>query len=110
MAEYKATKRSVMDNYNKVIEVGYCGLQNLLRRESRSAYTTGTYGWNADVYDFGDVAIVTGYRPFGNVRPDYEVCNKYDTEAMNVIMGNGYDTTKEKLDNLIKKFIEEVTS
>ena len=58
---------------NKIICVPYCGLQNLLNYESPVAYTARREGWAADIYDMGGgVAIVTGYTPFGNIRPYYE--------------------------------------
>ena len=72
--KYKATKREIMGRYDKIIKIGYCDLSNALDIAGKSpeAYTCGVYGWNADVYDMGNgVAIVTGYNPFGNIKPDY---------------------------------------
>lgn len=60
----RVTRKFVIENY-KVLKVGYCALQGLLRYYAPRYYTAGVYGWNADVYVFGDVAICTGYRPFG---------------------------------------------
>ena len=59
--KFRTTKRDIMGAYNKVISVGYRGLQNLLRYESPVAYTAGTYGWNSDIYEISQtVAISTG--------------------------------------------------
>ena len=44
---------------------GYCSVQHILSDDNPQFYTTGTYGWNADIYDFGSFQAVTGYRPFG---------------------------------------------
>lgn len=44
---------------------GYCSVQHILSDDNPQFYTTGIYGWNADIYDFGSFQIVTGYRPFG---------------------------------------------
>lgn len=64
----KTTKKAVEANFIKIIRVGYCDLQTLLGSARRHGYTSGVYGWNADIYDVGGgVAIVTGYRPFGKV-------------------------------------------
>lgn len=60
--KFKSTKRDIMANYGNIIKVDYCDLQNLLKYESPIAYTAGVYGWNADIYDFGGIAICTGYR------------------------------------------------
>ena len=60
----KTTKKDVMDSYNDIISIGYCDAQFLLRGVDPIAYTVGTYGWNADIYNVNGVAIVTGYRPF----------------------------------------------
>lgn len=68
--KYKATRKAVMNGYAHVIYTGYCGLTETLSNIAPVAYTTGVNGWNADVYDFGAYAIVTGYRPFGDIRLD----------------------------------------
>lgn len=69
----KALKKDIMARYT-CVSIGYCGAQFALRGGRRTAHTEGVYGWNADVYacPFGnmpDLAIVTGYRPFG-VKPN----------------------------------------
>ena len=107
--KYKTTKKAVMDGYSKVICLGYCSIQNLLWHKSPVAYTCGTYGWNADIYDFGNIAICTGYRPFGNVRPDYGIVEKYEAMASDARHYMDYDDAKMKLDNLFRDFITEVT-
>lgn len=76
--KYKTTKKATQNNYNKVIKAFYAELHYLLKFTEPVAYTSGVYGWNADIYDFGNTAIVTGYRPFGNVLPDYDVAEKYN--------------------------------
>lgn len=106
--KFKTTKRDIMANYDKVIKVGYCDLQNLLKYESPTAYTSGVYGWNADIYDFGGITICTGYRPFGNIRPDWEIMDKYEKEAENIYKVYQYEDRIDTLKDLQKKFIEEV--
>ena len=109
--KYRTTKKAINEGYNNRICVGYCNLQHLLNYESPVAYTANSSGWGADIYDFGNVAIITGYAPFGNIRPGYEVCNKYENEAQKIRYDYsiGYEEQKEKLNNLIKEFIKEVT-
>ena len=57
-----------MNAYRNVIKVGYCDMQDALKGREPNFYTAGVYGWNSDVYVLDrDTAIVTGYRPFGNI-------------------------------------------
>ena len=99
--KYQTTKKAIMEHYPRVISVGYCNLQTLLAYQTPVAYTCGTYGWNADVYDFGAGAvIVTGYRPFGNFKAGYDLCRKYETLA------DG--KTNAEREALIAEFIAEV--
>ena len=106
--KYKATKKEVMGGYVKVIRIGYCNLQYLLRGEDPVAYTSGGDGWNADIYDFKSVAIVTGYRPFGNVEVAYDIQEKYDKLAEKVVhSGMEWSEQKKELDNLVNQFIKE---
>lgn len=109
--KYRTTQRDVKSGYKFVIAVGYCSLQNLLCRENETAYTTRQEGWAADIYDFGNTAIVTGYAPFGNVRPDYETVKKYDNKAEEIraYYNFDYEKCKSRLRSLIREFIEEVT-
>lgn len=80
--KFKTTKKEITSTFATVICVPYCGLQNLLNYESPIAYTSRREGWAADIYNMGGgVAIVTGYAPFGNVRPAYELRERYETQA-----------------------------
>lgn len=109
--KYKTNKRAIMSGYTNVIRVSYCGLQTLLRHENETAYITRREGWAADVYDFGNTAIVTGYAPFGNIAPGYDVVHAYETRAQKIAYN--YDLTwqeqRDTLRDLITAFIAEVT-
>lgn len=118
--KFKSTKKEIMANYVNVIKIGYCDLQYLLMYKSPIAYTSGVYGWNADVYDLGGGnAIVTGDRPFGNIRPNREIIEKYEkkaSEASSMTPLKSHLETIRQYENklffndLLKKFIEEVTN
>lgn len=110
--KYKTTKKAIMNGFGNVICVGDCTLQTLLSHETETAYTSRREGWAADIYDFGNTAIVTGYAPFGNVHPDYEICQKYEKEAKKIRCDYSleWEARKEKLYTLIEKFIKEVTT
>lgn len=112
--KFKTTQKAIRANYNKIICVSYCGLQNLLNYESPVAYTVRRDGWAADIYDMGGgVAIVTGYSPFGNVRPSYELRERYEKQAEIIRDMYRYSTklndTKNRLCELQAAFIREVT-
>ena len=78
--KFKTTNKAVNEGYCKVKRLGYCAAQYLLSFESPVAYTAGVYGWNSDIYDFGSLAISTGYRPTGD-SVDYETVNRYEKQA-----------------------------
>lgn len=107
--KFKTTQREIKENFSKIICVPYCGLQFLLKYENPIAYTVRREGWAADIYDMGrGVAIVTGYAPFGKICPSYELREKYEEEAKKICHNYSYKEEREALQELQKKFIEEV--
>lgn len=111
MMKYRTTQKAVKDGYINKICVGYCNLQYLLNYENPVAYTARREGWAADIYSFGNTAIITGYAPFGNIRPAYDICKKYDSAAEKIRYDYSlsWEEQKEKISILLKEFIEEVT-
>ena len=108
--KYHTTKKAVMNGYYKVIKVPYCALQHLLNHEHEIAYTTRVEGWGSDIYQFGSVAISTGYAPFGNVTPSYEINKKYDDMAQKMLPEYYNDLNNALIfSDIINKYIEEVT-
>lgn len=109
--KFKTTQKEIRANYDKIICVPYCGLQNLLNYETPVAYTVRREGWAADIYDMGGgVAIVTGYAPFGNIRPSYELRERYETQAEKIRYDYSlsYEQQRESLKNLARDFIKGV--
>lgn len=109
--KFKTTQKAVKGNYNKIICVQYASMQNLLSCESPVAYTARREGWAADIYDIGGgVAIVTGYSPFGNVRPSRELLERYETAAKKIreYYSFDYEKCKARLKGVIREFIEGV--
>ena len=51
--KFKTTQKAIKANYNTIICVPYCGLQNLLNYESPVAYTERREGWAADILRYG---------------------------------------------------------
>ena len=110
--KFRTTQKEIKANFSKIISVPYCGLQNLLCWESPVAYTARREGWAADIYDMGGgVAIVSGYAPFGNVRPAYELRERYETQAESIRYNYrlSWDEQREKLRQLANEFIKEAT-
>ena len=107
--KFKTTQKAIKQGYKNVIQVSYCGLQSLLECESPAAYTTRIEGWGADIYGFGNTAIVTGYAPFGNIRPGYEINQHYEQRATEATKGvYKWEEKKAMLQELIKEYIQEV--
>lgn len=79
----QTTRREVEHRNSICIEVGYCNLTDTLREcaDGKDGYTAGVYGWNADIYEFGSFAIVTGYRPFGKDILSHEFCKRWERKA-----------------------------
>ena len=102
--KFKTTRKAVKENSGIILEVGYCDLQTLLRYRDADAYTCGVYGWNADIYDFGKVVIVTGYRPFGNYE-NYDLVHEYEDKARKI--AGDYNTPWEERRDAVSKLLDE---
>lgn len=106
------TKKQVQEYYNNIISVGYCDIQFLLQGMEREGYTAGIYGWNADIYEIDKTtAIVTGYRPFGNISSNEKGLNKKYNEKARTISNNldlTWEQKKNKLNKLLQKYVKEV--
>lgn len=111
MMRVQVTKRDVMKQNRFVICVGYCDLQYLLRFKDSQFYTAGMYGWNADIYQVSPSAvIVTGYRPFGNVKVEFGILRGFENRASHILNQREltYDEKKEALDEILDEFLQVV--
>ncbi len=83
-------------------------MQELLYFKTADFYTSGTYGWNADIFKIDNQTVVcTGYRPFGNIEVKREVIKKYNDLACNVLSKKAsYEEKRNELDNLLNDFIK----
>lgn len=110
--KFKITRKEIKENY-RAINVPYCELQHLLRYRNPMAYNAGTYGWNYDMYDFSDfstnICICTGYRGYPGICVASDIYIKYEGKAKEIVYGNTpYQEVKEKLDDLIREFLNEI--
>lgn len=110
--KFKTTQKAIKANYTNIICVGYCDLPHLLTYENPIAYTVRREGWGADIYEVNsNTVIVTGYAPFGNIRPDYNIVQRYEQDAKHVCYAHcdwEYSELKSCLGKLIQEFISEV--
>lgn len=115
--KYVTTEKAVMNGYRYIIAVPYCDLQTLLKFREPVAYTSGTYGWNADIYEINpNTVIVTGYRPFGKSVPyekvrAYErkaVTKKHELIASTLDINETLEAAENFFDELIAEFVDDV--
>ena len=105
----RITQKEVKATHKHVIKIGYCRLQHLLTFKDPYAYTCGGDGWHSDIYSIGTVAISTGYQPFGDIKPDYDLIKFYDDKAAEILASRSEDTAT-RLNNLLHDFIGRVTA
>ena len=107
--KYRTTQKAVKEGYTYTIQVPYCELQSLLAYHTPVAYTTTREGWGADVYDFGNTAIITGYSPFGSIRPGYDTLQEYEGKARELSRQHlDFTETQKAVDSLLHEFIDTV--
>jgi hypothetical protein len=114
--KFRTSKKDITNKYSGYyyqVCIGYCDMQYLLNYENPIAYTCGTYGWNADIYDVSDivgynVCIVTGYRPFGNIRLDYDKKHEYEKRAEQIVHDykRDFEERKKELQTMIADLIK----
>lgn len=109
MSKIKITNKDVKNYYNRILDCGSQSAGYLLGYSSARFYNCGVYGWNYDIYDFGDTCLMIGDRTgsFGR-KADYSMLHDYNEKARTIY--NNWDlSTEEKknqIDNLISEFIE----
>lgn len=103
--KYKTTKKDMNLNYKKILGVGYCDMQHILKYRSAIAYSTRAEGWACDYYDIGGVLISTGYAPIKskNTHCNYEIVHEYDNKAAEVY------NNPEAVEALLQEFIRKIT-
>jgi len=110
MAKAKVTRKWVASYYT-CYGTGYCDLVSLLYFQSKDFYTCGVYGWNFDVYTFGDYAITTGYRGMiSHIERDFALDREYNEKARAILDNKelSYEEKKTKVNALLEEFLEKV--
>lgn len=109
MHKIKVTKKSIKDNYNAIIEIGYCDAQYLLQFEKAFAYSTRSEGWACDYYKIGNIIISTGYAPIKskNAKVNCYIMMSLNDKAREIIWNYNlsYQDQVRQVKLLLKEFI-----
>ena len=97
------TRKQIMDNFQKVVYIPYCEAETLLRFSSPIGYNSGVYGWNFDLYAFGNVAVCTGYRNFPGTRA--KNVREFEKKARKIL--DRPVRYADEYRRLLKEFIEQ---
>ena len=112
--KFRTSKKDVTNKYSGYyyqIVVGYCDMQYLLSFQNKIGSNAGVYGWNYNIYAVNGVAICTGYRGMPGVSVDHKIITKYERKAEKIRRDWSipYEKQVKKINNLLYKFLEEVT-
>nr|DAI69015.1 MAG TPA: hypothetical protein [Bacteriophage sp.] len=103
-------KKHVRAAYPIVAYCGYCDLQYTLYFTPKFGHTERAEGWGCDVYGIApDIALTTGYDPFGNRRLPLAFTERYEEKAKQILAENTYSyIAKGKLKALINELAAEI--
>ena len=78
-------KKHVRAAYPIVAYCGYCDLQYTLYFTKKFGHTERAEGWGCDVYELApDIALTTGYAPFGNHHLPLTFTERYEEKAKQI--------------------------
>lgn len=100
--KYKTTRKAVVAGSPRLVSVGYCDLQTLLRYRSPVAYASGVYGWNFDVYEIHGLTICTGYRGMPGHRANN--AEKYEQAARDAVKRLDWKEAEAEIERLLSEF------
>lgn len=108
--KHKTIQRAIKQSYKNVIAINYCKAQFLLQYMSPEAYTTRKEGWASDIYVINhDTVISTGYKPFGNIKPSFDLLNCYEDKARKIDLSLPFEDRVKATTQLLNEFIDEIT-
>lgn len=104
--KYKTTAKAIREGAVNPRSAGYCDLQYLLHNHQPTAYTSGVYGWNFDVYEVYGLTICTGYRAMVGKR--LEGIAEAESKAENIFHGEEYkNMTWEEKDKAVEELLHD---
>lgn len=103
-------KKHVRAEYPIVAYCNYCNLQYALYFTPKIGHTKRAEGWGCNIYKLApDIALTTGYAPFGNRRLPLAITERYEKKAKQILEENSYNyTAKEKLEALLNELAAEI--
>ena len=101
----KVTRREIMNGFAKVVYVPYCEASTLLRYADPIGYNAGVYGWNFDLYAFGNVAVCPGTR--ANNYREYEKKARKILDRPVQYVDEYKSKVRKPIERLLKEFIEQ---
>lgn len=105
----KVTMKQIRNNY-KCFRVGYCDLYDVMLWHEAEYYNAGVYGWNCDIYTFGNIAVTTGYRGMTGQPVPAEILDKYTKQAQDIKHYTPYPETVKALEENRKAFFAELAA
>lgn len=95
-------KKHVNAAYRIVAYCGYCDLQYTLKNALKIGHTERAEGWGCNIYQLApDIALTTGYAPFGNLSLPLAMTERYEQRARQ-------QPTYESLQALIEELASEI--
>lgn len=118
------SKKEARNTNARIISIGYCDMQFLLRHHDCNIYSAGIYGWSCDYYIINSdntgmftpyTVISTGYRPLSNSRttPDTELLRLFEKYASFVLSSETEASTAVKqswLNRLLSAFVHHAVN
>lgn len=103
-------KKHVRAEYPIVAYCGYCDLQYTLYFAPKIGHTERAEGWGCNIYELApDIALTTGYDPFGNRRLPLALIERYEEKAKQILRENNYSyIAKEELERLLTELAAEI--
>ena len=114
MIKTQVTRKQIQNSYTNIISIPYCNAQYLLNYKHPEHFTySRAYGWRADVYIIDcDTVIVTGYAPFGNIKPDRDTVKAFEEKAEKLVhnaYNQPFEERQAQLAALLDEFVTTVT-
>lgn len=103
--KYKTTAKAIRKGAVNPRSAGYCDLQYLLHNHQPTAYTSGVYGWNFDVYEVYGLTICTGYR--GMVGKRLEGITEAENKAQKLLSWENKAMTYEEKCKAVEELLRE---
>lgn len=108
--KHKTTQKAIKQNYKNVIAINYGKAQFLLQYMSPKACTFRKEGKASDIYVINrDTVISTGYKPFGNIKPSFDLLDYYNDKARKIDSSLPFEDRVKKTAQLLNELIEKIT-